>query len=432
MPTARAVSRLGARIAPRSLGDSFRWLWAASEASNLGDGLLVAVGPLLVASITSDPFAVALAVFMQRLPWVLFGLVAGAIVDRVDRRLLSAVVDAGRAVVVGGLTVSIITGSVNAPIVYAAMFLLGTAETLADNAASALVADIVPPAALGIANSRLIGSMMVTNQLAGPPIGAALFGIGMALPFATYAVCMVAGVVLIARIRLPAHRAPRPERRALRHEIAEGLAWLWRHPPIRTLAITIMAFNVTFGAAMAVYVLYAQERLGVGDLGFGLLLSASAVGGVVGAACYGSLSQRFSLATLMRAGLVIETLTHLALALLRSPILAAVVMFAFGMHAAVWGSTSMTVRQRAVPGHLLGRVNSVYMLGSVGAIAVGTLVGGALAERWGVTAPLWFAFIGSAVITAMMWRTFLLIAHAADLPPAANGAHPSPTTASGA
>jgi MFS family permease len=432
MPTARAVSRLGGRIAPRSLGDSFRWLWAASEASNLGDGLLVAVGPLLVASITSDPFAVALAVFMQRLPWVLFGLVAGAIVDRVDRRLLSAVVDAGRAVVVGGLTVSIVNGSVNAPIVYAAMFLLGAAETLADNAASALVADIVPPAALGIANSRLIGSMMVTNQLAGPPIGAALFGIGMALPFATYAVCMVAGVVLIARIRLPAHRAPRPERRALRHEIAEGLAWLWRHPPIRTLAITIMAFNVTFGAAMAVYVLYAQERLGVGDLGFGLLLSASAVGGVVGAACYGSLSQRFSLATLMRAGLVIETFTHLALALLRSPILAATVMFAFGVHAAVWGSTSMTVRQRAVPGHLLGRVNSVYMLGSVGAIAVGTLVGGALAERWGVTAPLWFAFIGSAVITAMMWRTFLLIAHAADLPPAANGAHPSPTTASGA
>ena len=102
------------------------------------------------------------------------------------------------------------------------------------------------------------------------------------------------------------------------------------------------------------------------------------------------------------------------------------------MHAAVWGSTSLTVRQRAVPGHLLGRVNSVYMLGSVGAITVGTLVGGALAERWGVTAPLWFAFIGSAVITAMMWRTFLLIAHAADLPPAANGAHPSPTTTSGA
>ena len=123
---------------------------------------------------------------------------------------------------------------------------------------------------------------------------------------------------------------------------------------------------------------------------------------------------------------MIETFTYLALALLRSPILAAAVMFTFGVHAAVWGSTSMTVRQRAVPGHLLGRVNSVYMLGSVGAIAVGTLVGGALAERWGVTAPLWFTFIGSAVITAMMWRTFLT--HRARRRPARRGKRDAPVT----
>jgi MFS family permease len=410
------VSRLGDRIAPRSLGTSFRWLWAASVAGNLGDGLLLAVAPLLVASLTSDPFAIALAVFMQRLPWLLFGLAAGVVVDRVDRRLLSAAVDVARALVVGGLTIAVATGTVNVVLVYAVVFLLGTAETLADNAATALVADAVPPQGLGIANSRLIGSIMVTNQLAGPPIGAALFGIGVALPFGTYAACLAASAVLIARMRIRPAESPRPQRRALRHEIAEGLVWLWRHPPIRTLAETIFAFNITFGAAMAVYVLYAKERLGVGDLGFGLLLSATAVGGVVGAACYGTLARWFSLATLMRAGLIVETGTHLALALTRSPIVAGLVMFVFGVHAAVWGSTSLTVRQRAVPSRLLGRVNSVYLLGSIGAIAIGTLLGGALAQQWGVTAPFWFAFAGSAVITIAMWRTFLLIAHAGELP----------------
>jgi MFS family permease len=420
------VSRLADRIAPRSLGTSFRWLWAASVAGNLGDGLLLAVAPLLVASLTSDPFAIALAVFMQRLPWLLFGLAAGVVVDRVDRRLLSAAVDLARALVVGVLTVTVATGTVNVVLVYAVVFLLGTAETLADNAATALVADVVPPHELGIANARLIGSIMVTNQLAGPPIGAALFGIGVALPFGTYAACLAASAVLITRMRIRPAEAPRPQRRALRHEIAEGLMWLWRHPPIRTLAETIVAFNITFGAAMAVYVLYAKERLGVGDLGFGLLLSATAVGGVVGAACYGTLARWFSLATLMRAGLIIETCTHLALALTRSPIVAGLVMFVFGVHAAVWGSTSLTVRQRAVPSRLLGRVNSVYLLGSIGAIAIGTLLGGALAQRWGVTAPLWFAFIGSAVITVVMWRTFLLIAHAAELPGDADGGDSDP------
>jgi MFS family permease len=115
----------------------------------------------------------------------------------------------------------------------------------------------------------------------------------------------------------------------------------------------------------------------------------------------------------MRAGLVVETCTHLLLAVLRSPLVAGAVMFVFGMHTAVWGSTSLTVRQRAVPSRLLGRVNSVYMLGSIGAIAIGTLLGGALAAQWGVTAPFWFAFAGSAVLTAVMWRAFLLIAHTA-------------------
>jgi MFS family permease len=415
------VSRLGDRIAPRSLGTSFRWLWAATVAGNLGDGLLLAVAPLLVASLTSDPFAIALAVFMQRLPWLLFGLAAGVVVDRVDRRLLSATVDVARALVVGALTITVATGTVSVVLVYAVVFLLGTAETLADNAATALVADSVPPQGLGIANARLIGSIMVTNQLAGPPIGAALFGIGVALPFGTYAACLAASAVLITRMRIRPAESPRPERRAVRHKIAEGLVWLWRHPPIRTLAETIVAFNITFGAAMAVYVLYAKERLGVGDLGFGLLLSATAVGGVVGAACYGTLARWFSLATLMRAGLIVETCTHLALALTRSPIVAGLVMFVFGVHAAVWGSTSLTVRQRAVPSRLLGRVNSVYLLGSIGAIAIGTLLGGALAQRWGVTAPFWFAFVGSAVITVVMWRTFLLIAHAAELPADGDG-----------
>ena len=410
------MSRLGDRIAPRSLGNSFRWLWAATVAGNLGDGLLLAVAPLLVASLTSDPFAIALAVFMQRLPWLLFGLAAGVVVDRVDRRLLSATVDVARALVVGALTITVATGTVSVVLVYAVVFLLGTAETLADNAATALVADSVPPQGLGIANARLIGSIMVTNQLAGPPIGAALFGVGVALPFGTYAACLAASAVLITRMRIRPAESPRPERRAVRHEIAEGLVWLWRHPPIRTLAETIVAFNITFGAAMAVYVLYAKERLGVGDLGFGLLLSSTAVGGVVGAACYGTLARWFSLATLIRAGLIVETCTHLALALTRSPIVAGLVMFVFGVHAAVWGSTSLTVRQRAVPSRLLGRVNSVYLLGSIGAIAIGTLLGGALAQRWGVTAPFWFAFVGSAVITIVMWRTFLLIAHAAELP----------------
>ena len=411
------AQRLVEVLVPARLGTPFRWLWGQSLLDNLADGILLAAAPLLIASLTDDPFPVAMAVFLQRLPWLLFSILAGAVVDRVDRRRLSMLVGVLRAVIVAGLAAAIAADALSIAVVYGATFLLGTAETFADNAASTLVADTVPKPALGLANARLVGSLLVTNQLVGPPVGALLFGLGRVHPFLAYVVCMVAGVVLVGRMRVPPGAEARGERRSVRHEVVEGMRWLWRHAPVRTLALTITAFNITFGAAIAVNVLYAKERLGVGDAGFGLLLSANAVGGLIGAAVYGRLEARFPLGTLMRAGLVVETLTHLSLALTRSPWVAGAVWVAFGIHAAVWGTTSMTVRHRAVPNRLQGRVGSVYQLGSLGAIAVGSVLGGVLADLGGVTAPFWFAFGGSAVLVVVLWPQLPLIAHAAEVGP---------------
>jgi MFS family permease len=420
---------LAALIAPPRLGRDFRWIWGASTVSNLGDGIVLAAGPLLVASISGEPFAVAMAAFLQQLPWLLFGVPAGAIIDRLDRRTLKVVVDLVRFTVLGMLSLAVAFEAATLPVVLTAVFLLGTSETFADNAAGTLVATSVPKEGLGLANSRLYGTAILTNQLAGPPLGAFLFGVGMAVPFGANALCFLLAAVLISRISKPVVERD-GEPRAMRHEIAEGLSWLWAHAPVRTLALTITAFNVTFGAAMSVYVLYAGERLGLGEFGYGLLMTASAVGGLLGAGTYRWLEQRFSLATLMRTGLVVETLTHLALAVTREPFVAGVVMAVFGIHAIVWGTTSTTVRQRAVPSRLLGRVTSVYLLGSVGGLALGSLLGGVLAQRWGVVAPYWFGFVGSALLTAVMWRSFLNIAHAAEAGPEPDDAadvHPATT-----
>src|SRR3712207_2305011 len=113
----------------------------------------------------------------------------------------------------------------------------------------------------------------------------------------------------------------------------------------------------------------------------------------------------------MRAGLIIETLTHLALALTTALPIALVIMFVFGAHAFVWNTTSTSIRQRAVPTELQGRVSSVYLLGVMGGIVVGSVVGGAIADRWGVTGPFWFAFVGSALLVAALWRQMRHVAH---------------------
>ncbi len=397
------------RLAPARLGRSFRWLLAATIVNNAGDGVIVSAGPLLVASQTHDPLLVSLALLMEYLPVLLFGVIGGTAADRFDRRRMVIVVNVGRALVLGVLVATIVTGAVSIAIVLASLFVLGTGETFADSAGSTLIPNLVRREDYGIANARMQGGTLLMNQLAMPPVGALLFALGMALPFAVNAIAFAAGAVLISRIVLDS----RPVRgvHSWRADTAEGLRWLIGHPAMRTLALTILVFNVTYGAAWSVLVLYAGERLGMGPVGFGLLSTAVAVGGILGIAVYGRLERRFALGDIMRVGLVIETATHLVLAVTTSPAIAIGMLVVFGAHAFVWGTTSTVVRQRAVPDALLGRVAGVYRVAIVGGLVVGTPIGGFLARSFGITAPFWFAFFGSALLVVLLWREFAHIAH---------------------
>jgi MFS family permease len=407
-------ARTSEAIAPARLGRSFRWLFSASFINNLGDGVTVAAGPLLVASMTRDPFLVSLAVLSEYLPFLLFGIPGGAVADRVDRKRMVVIANVSRAAMLSVLVYTIVTGSVSIAIVLIALFALATAEVFADSASSTLLPSLVSREDLGLGNARIQGSMLLTNQLVGPPIGAFLFTIGMALPFATNAACFLLGAVLISRIAATTRAERSGPTTGFLADMAEGIRWLVHHPPMRTLALTILLFNVTFGAAWSVLVLYASDRLGLGAVGFGLLTTAVAVGGVFGTLMYGRLERRFALADIMRVGLIIETFTHLVLALTTSAAVAIGMLVVFGGHAFVWGTTSTVVRQRAVPNELMGRVGGVYRVCIVGGIVIGTPLGGLLARQFGLTAPFWFGFFGSALLVIALWREFDHIVHAGD------------------
>ncbi|MGZ4646314.1 MAG: MFS transporter [Blastococcus sp.] len=407
------MSRLVESVLPARMGTSFRWLVASSWTSNIGDGIGLAAGPLLVASQTSDPILVALAGLLQRLPWLLFGLYAGVLADRVDRRLLVVAVDLARAGVLAVLTAMLVTGHVNITVVLVTMFLLGTAETFADTTSGTLLPMVVAKRDLGIGNARLMTGSLTMNQLAGPAIGAMLFAAGTAWPFLVQAVCVALGAVLISRMVLPPLGRPAGPSHVGR-DIAEGFRWTWGNSAVRTLTLAIVTFNVTFGAAWSVLVLYATERLGLGAVGFGLLTTVSAVGGLLGTAIYDWLERHATLAWIMRVGLIIETFTHLGFAVTTSPWVAMAIMFVFGAHAFIWGTTSQTVRMRAVPMELQGRVGSLYAIGVFGGIILGQALGGVIARIWGLTAPFWFAFVGSAVILVLIWGELAHIAHADD------------------
>ncbi|HEX8581503.1 MAG TPA: MFS transporter, partial [Acidimicrobiales bacterium] len=280
----------------------------------------------------------------------------------VDRRALVVAVDLARAGVLAVLAAALLTTDVGLVPVLAALFVLGTAEVFADTAAGTLLPMVVDRADLGIGNARLMTGTLVMNEMVGPAAGAALFVAGTAWPFVTEAVVLALGALLVSRMRLPVCERP-AERSHVRQDVVEGLRWTWGNAAVRTLTLTIVSFNVTYGAAWSVLVLHADQRLGLGPVGFGLLSTATAIGGFVGTASYDWLERHAGLATLMRVGLVLETLTHLALALTTTAWVGMAVMVVFGAHAFVWSTTSRTVRMRAAPLGLQGRVGSVYSMG---------------------------------------------------------------------
>lgn len=393
------------------LGADFWKLWTASAVTNLGDGITIVAGPLLVASITTNPAAVAGAVFAQQLPWLLFALISGAWADRLDRRRLVVTVNLLRAAALAVLAVAAAAGVATLPLILTVFFLLGTGETLADTASAAFVPAIVPEPLRPRANSLMYATYNVLNQLAAKPLGGWLFVLAVAVPFAVNAVTFAFSAALLFTIRavappptVPASSSAGPGRRRLRTEIGEGVRWLLRHRLLRTLAVTMAVGNMVFCAAFAIFVLYCGQRLGLTDIGFGVLLLAFAVGGLLGTLVAPALLRRVDAVPLLRAGLLVEVTLHATLAVTRESWIAAAMIVVFGIHTTVWGVVVTTIRQRDVPPAMYGRVTGVSSFLDLGGAALGSLLGGVVATAFGLVATYWLAAVAMALVAAAAWR----------------------------
>jgi len=383
-----------------ALGPEYRKLWSASTISNLGDGVTLTAGPLLAASITRDPVLVAGVAFAQRVPWLLFPLISGALVDRLDRRRVMGYVDAARTALIGALGVAVLLGGASLPLMYAVFFLVGTLETLFDNASQAILPAVVSREQLERANSRLLGAQIVSNQLAGPPLGGLLFSVAVAVPFLLDAGTFAAAAALVLALR----GRFRPERKegapptTLVAEIGEGLRWLWNHRLIRTLAVMLGVFNMTLAATDAILVLFAQDVLGLGSFGYAVLLTSGAVGGVIGSLMADRIIVWLGSGGALQAAVLISAVVIGAVALTESAFVVWAVFLLIGLTGVVWNVITVSFRQAVVPQEIFGRVNSVYRLLGWGGISVGALLGGLLARSFGLTAPFWFAAAALAIM----------------------------------
>lgn len=376
-----------------ALGPEYRKLWAASAVSNLGDGVTMVAGPLLAATLTRDPVLVAGLMFAQRLPWLLFSLPGGALIDRLDRRLLMGSVDILRTALIGALGVAVLLDWASLPMMYVVFFLVGTCEVFFANSSLAILPSVVPKASLEKANGRMFAAELVANDFAGKSLGGFLFGIAAALPFLVDAGTFAASAALVLALRgnFRAQELEGETRTTLLAEIREGLAWLFGRRLLLVLAVMLGVANFTLSAVFAILVLYAQDVLGLGSTGYGLLLACAGVGAVLGSLLAERIGRLLGTGRALFLVMMVEGVVLAAIALSDQPLFVGAMIAVEGFVAFVWNVLTFALRQALIPSHLLGRVGSAYRLIGVGAGAVGALTGGLLASGFGLAAPFWFA-----------------------------------------
>ncbi|SDO57617.1 MFS transporter [Lentzea jiangxiensis] len=369
------------------LGSRFHRLFGATLVSAVGTGMHAAALPLLVLQSTSSPMALSFVVMAAEIPWVLLSLHAGVAVDRLDRRRVMVWADLGRFVVLVALAVLVLTARVNLLWLVLAAFLLGVGQVFFDIAAQSAVPEFVSrdPRSLATANGRIVAADSGGEDFAGPPLGSALFAVWNVLPFAANAVSFAASGLLIFSIRAdakPENTSGAP-RKSMRSDIVEGIRWLSGNRTLRALAVVSCLGNVAVTAQFAMLALLAKDVLGLPDLGFGLLLTATAVGATVGGLAAAAAGKRFGPGTVMIVGKAGVGAAILVLGLVADAWVAATMMIVTGALMTAEKVVVSTLRQQIVPDELLGRVLSssrfVVMIGG----PVGAALGGVLASAFG-------------------------------------------------
>jgi MFS family permease len=382
------------------LDPDFQRLWASVTVSSLGDGMRFVALPLLAAQLTSDPRQIAAVYLAEQLPLLLFGLLSGALADRVDRRRILWLVDAVRALTVGALAVAVATHSVTIHLLAGVAFLLGLGQTLYNGAWSGMVPTLVAPIDLTRANARLQAGSLVTDTLLGTPLGALLFGITAALPFAVDAVSFAGAAVLALMLR--GNFQPQPSAApntwgTLCRDTAHGVRWLWRHRLLRRLCLTSGITNLVGAGLIAILVLYARQVLGLSSLAFALLVASFALGGVAGAAGTPRLTARFGNQRVLRLTAAGTAIAAAAAGIANSGLVAAACIATYGAANLAWNITAVSLRQALVPSELLGRVAMAYQMVIGGGTAVGAAAAGFVADSFGLRAPF---FAGAVLLLA--------------------------------
>ena len=380
------------------MNPAFNRMWASSIISNLADGVMLAAVPLLAISLTDSPVLISLIGAMVMLPWLLFAIPIGAIVDRVDRRYIFAGANASRSVVVGVLALLIALDHVTIFWLLAAAFIIGVCEVAADTTAQSLIPQILEEKDFEKGNSRLQISETVIQGFIGAPISGFIYAAAIYLPFFINSLGFAISALLALTIPVKYLQDIRQEgeEKTERRFVADmkfGIAYLFNQKVLRRLVVTTATIGLCYAMGSATMVLFIIKELGLKERFFGVILAIEGVGAILGALVASRTSSKFGRSKVMTFAIIASSAVLLIQGF--SPniyIFVALATFG-GFVISQWNILLMATYQTVIPKELYGRIHGTRRTLVWGAMPLGSLLGGVLAN-FSLRLPL---YVGGAL-----------------------------------
>jgi MFS family permease len=370
---------------PTKFGSAFKKLWSASAVSNLADGLLRTSAPLLATTLTKDPFLISALGALIMLPWLLFAIPIGGLVDRANRRQLLALANLVRFGAIGLLAISIGFEFISLPILFLATFLFGVGEVLYDTTIQSMIPQVLGKDQLDRGNAQLQVTSVTLGELFGAPLGGILFAVSIGLPF--FFGALGVGVAVLLVMTIPRHYsihtqpdAPLREKTGYWVDIRFGVRYLYEHKVLLTLVLLTSSLGFFYAGATSTLVLFVTETLEAPIAIFGFLFSAGALGALVGALIAPKLSKRFGRSQVLALAIVIAGALILAQGLSPNYLVFTAISAAGSLVITVWNILLMSIYHQMIPTELFGRIHGTRRTLVWGLMPIGSLLGGLVAS----------------------------------------------------
>jgi MFS family permease len=369
--------------------------WWSSVTSNLGDGITFVAMPLMAFALTNDERLLSLTAAATLLPWLILAIPIGVLVDRSDRRGLLISANLVRTAVFTVVSLAIWLDQISIWVLLASVAVIGTCEVIVDSSAQAFLPSLVTVGELPRANGFLFAAEVVCGGMIGIALGALLFQFEPGLPFAANSIAFFAAAVLVWTI--PASIRSTSESQRLRIDLTTGLRALRDDQFLRVLAVLLTVTNFGLLLGQGIFVKYAADELGVGGIGYGVLMVVAGLGASLGGLVGHRVWRRVGTFGAIAIPYLIFGLAQVVYAAFPVTWVVGLTGFIGGAAVTVWNVVTVSLRQRIIPSEQFGRVNSVYRWLGTGAGALGAIVGGQIAYYGNLRTP----YLVAAVLTLL-------------------------------